>query len=308
MPVVAFATDATRPGRRDGHRRAASTSSHAYDLAVRERAAGHRPVALRRRPARRGRRVAARRRPGLRRHDPRLGRVPQISVVLGPAAGGAAYGPALTDIVIMSEAGRIFVTGPDVVRSVTGEQVDMAALGGPEPHGKRSGVVHVVTKTDDRARCVQARRLAVAARPPGPGRRRGRRRRSTSPACCRRTCDRAYDVKPLVNGAARRRRAWSCTPSGRRTSSTTLGRLGGRTVGVIANNPLRLGGCLDSISRREGRPVRADVRLARRAAGRRSSTSPATCPASARSTTAWSAAAPSCCTPSPRPSCRGSPW
>src|SRR5579859_2709291 len=84
------------------------------------------------------------------------GRVPQISVVLGPAAGGAAYGPALTDIVILSGQGRIFVTGPDVVRSVTGEDVDMERLGGPEPHSRRSGVVHVVTGTDaealDRAR------------------------------------------------------------------------------------------------------------------------------------------------------------
>src|SRR5438874_5091683 len=76
------------------------------------------------------------------------GRVPQISVVLGPAAGGAAYGPALTDIVIMSDTGRIFVTGPEVVRSVTGEQVDMARLGGPEPHGRRPGVVHVTTKDE----------------------------------------------------------------------------------------------------------------------------------------------------------------
>src|SRR5262245_48882550 len=76
------------------------------------------------------------------------GRVPQISVVVGPAAGGAAYGPALTDIVIMSGGGRIFVTGPEVVRSVTGEQVDMERLGGPEPHGRRSGVVHVTTKDD----------------------------------------------------------------------------------------------------------------------------------------------------------------
>src|SRR4051794_1022606 len=84
------------------------------------------------------------------------GKVPQISVVLGPAAGGAAYGPALTDIVILSGPGRIFVTGPDVVRSVTGEDVDMERLGGPEPHSRRSGVVHVVTGTDaealDRAR------------------------------------------------------------------------------------------------------------------------------------------------------------
>src|SRR6202161_3101330 len=79
------------------------------------------------------------------------GRVPQISVVLGPAAGGAAYGPALTDIVILSGQGRIFVTGPDVVRSVTGEDVDMERLGGPEPHSRRSGVVHVVTETDAEA-------------------------------------------------------------------------------------------------------------------------------------------------------------
>ena len=77
------------------------------------------------------------------------GKVPQISVVLGPAAGGAAYGPALTDIVVLGPAGRIFVTGPEVVRSVTGEDVDMDRLGGPEPHGRRSGVVHITT---DRAR------------------------------------------------------------------------------------------------------------------------------------------------------------
>src|SRR5437899_8143308 len=88
------------------------------------------------------------------------GKIPQLSVVLGPAAGGAAYGPALTDIVILSGQGRIFVTGPDVVRSVTGEDVDMERLGGPEPHSRRSGVVHVVTETDaealDRARLLAA--------------------------------------------------------------------------------------------------------------------------------------------------------
>ena len=79
------------------------------------------------------------------------GKIPQVSVVLGPAAGGGAYGPALTDIVILGPEGRIFVTGPDVVRSVTGEDVDMLRLGGPEPHGRRSGVVHVVSDTEERA-------------------------------------------------------------------------------------------------------------------------------------------------------------
>ena len=72
------------------------------------------------------------------------GYVPQISVVVGFAAGGAAYGPALTDVVMMAPEGRVFVTGPDIVRSVTGEDVDMASLGGPDTHHKKSGVCHIV--------------------------------------------------------------------------------------------------------------------------------------------------------------------
>ena len=87
------------------------------------------------------------------------GRIPQISVVLGAAAGGAAYGPALTDIVIMGPAGRVFVTGPDVVRSVTGENVDQETLGGPDTHGRRSGVVHVVTDSEPAA--LETARQAV---------------------------------------------------------------------------------------------------------------------------------------------------
>src|SRR5258707_15524986 len=94
------------------------------------------------------------------------GRVPQISLVLGPAAGGAAYGPALTDIVVLGPAGRVFVTGPDVVRSVTGEMVDMERLGGPDTHGRRSGVVHVVTTSDEEA-MERARALTQLLAVPG---------------------------------------------------------------------------------------------------------------------------------------------
>jgi acetyl-CoA/propionyl-CoA carboxylase carboxyl transferase subunit len=174
------------------------------------------------------------------------GRVPQISVVLGPAAGGAAYGPALTDIVIMSKAGRIFVTGPEVVRSVTGEDVDMERLGGPEPHGRRSGVVHVTTK-DDESALAEARKLTVLL---------GRQGRLT-PADVARDVDlrqsmppeanRAYDVKPVVRAlldepGVELHAKWAPNVS------TTLGRFAGRTVGVVANNPLRLGGCLDATS------------------------------------------------------------
>ncbi|MBB6472554.1 acyl-CoA carboxylase subunit beta [Sphaerisporangium rubeum] len=173
------------------------------------------------------------------------GIVPQISVVLGPAAGGAAYGPALTDLVILSDQGRIFVTGPDVVRSVTGEQIDMAALGGPEPHSKRSGVVHVVTKTDTDA-LVQARRLAVLLGHQGRVRAASVQDADFSgllPTEARR----AYDVHPLVKGLLDEPGV-ELHPKWAPNIVTTLGRLGGRTIGVIANNPMRLAGCLDSAS------------------------------------------------------------
>ena len=175
------------------------------------------------------------------------GVVPQISVVLGAAAGGAAYGPALTDIVILSEGGRIFVTGPDVVRSVTGEQVDMAALGGPEPHSKRSGVVHVVTKTDAEA-LLKARRLATLLGHQGrmhPEDVEEVDLAGILPDNPRR----AYDIRPVVAGLLDdASESIELHPKWAPNITTTLGRLGGRTVGVIANNPMRLGGCLDSTS------------------------------------------------------------
>jgi acetyl-CoA/propionyl-CoA carboxylase carboxyl transferase subunit len=187
------------------------------------------------------------------------GVVPQISVVLGAAAGGAAYGPALTDVVILSEQGRIFVTGPDVVRSVTGEDVDMARLGGPEPHSRRSGVVHVVAPTDAAA-IARARDLALLLGSQGsldprkvqPGETppRGSRGRDSAPDLASFLPDsprRAYDVKPLID-ALLDGPGIELHPRWAPNVITELGRLAGQTVGVIANNPLRLGGCLDATS------------------------------------------------------------
>jgi acetyl-CoA/propionyl-CoA carboxylase carboxyl transferase subunit len=178
------------------------------------------------------------------------GVVPQISVVLGPAAGGAAYGPALTDVVILSENGRIFVTGPAVVRSVTGEDVDSARLGGPDPHSRRSGVVHVVTPTDEEA-LGEARRLALLLGHQGtmaPSRAQaadasGANLAGLLPDSPRR----AYDVHPIVTGLLDEPGV-ELHPKWAPNVLTVLGRLGGRTVGVVANNPLRLGGCLDATS------------------------------------------------------------
>ena len=176
------------------------------------------------------------------------GRIPQISVVLGPAAGGAAYGPALTDIVILSGQGRIFVTGPDVVRSVTGEDVDMERLGGPEPHSRRSGVVHVVTQTDAEA-LDAARQLAAMLSDQGKIAEDAEYRDLSGvlPDSPRR----AYDVHALTSKLLDTPGV-ELHPRWAPNIVTILGRLAGRTVGVVASNPMRLGGCLDAASAEKG--------------------------------------------------------
>jgi len=174
------------------------------------------------------------------------GRIPQLSVVLGAAAGGAAYGPALTDIVILAGGGRIFVTGPDVVRSVTGEDVDMDRLGGAEPHSRRSGVVHVVTATDGEA-LDRARELATLLADQGKMDEdsAGRDLSGLLPDSARRAYDVHVLTSTLLDSAST---SIELHPKWAPNVVTILGRLGGRTVGVVANNPMRLGGCLDASS------------------------------------------------------------
>ncbi|MCW2620761.1 MAG: Propionyl-CoA carboxylase, partial [Frankiales bacterium] len=172
------------------------------------------------------------------------GRVAQISVVLGPAAGGAAYGPALTDVIIMGPSGRLFVTGPDVIRRVTGEDVTAERLGGPVTHTELSGVSHLSAVTDDEA-LYTARRLVSllgsqgevdlqAEDGPDPG--------SHVPGNHRES----YDVRKVVRSVLDGGTFLELHPTWASNAVTALGRLGGRTVGVVANNPLHLAGCLDA--------------------------------------------------------------
>jgi acetyl-CoA/propionyl-CoA carboxylase carboxyl transferase subunit len=171
------------------------------------------------------------------------GAVPQISLVLGAAAGGAAYGPALTDIVVMGPAGKVFVTGPDVVRSVTGEACTAESLGGPEVHSRRSGVVAVACDSEEAA-IQRTRAIAVLLGAQGEvGPVESRDLGGFLPESARR----AYDVRPLV-GAILDGEVVELHPKWAPNVVTSLGRLGGRTVGVVANNPLRRGGCLDATS------------------------------------------------------------
>jgi acetyl-CoA/propionyl-CoA carboxylase carboxyl transferase subunit len=164
--------------------------------------------------------------------------------VLGPTAGGGAYGPALTDVVVLAPEGRIFVTGPDVVKSVTGEDIDIAALGGPEAHSKNSGVAHVIAPDEETAFNEIKDLVSLFAD-------QGHFRTDVAeidlsqlvPPISKRT----YDVVPLIDAILDLDgEKLELLPMWAENMSTVLGRLGGRTVGVIANNPSHIGGVLDA--------------------------------------------------------------
>ena len=172
------------------------------------------------------------------------GRIPQLSLVLGPTAGGGAYGPALTDIVVLSPEGRIFVTGPDVVKSVTGEDTDMALLGGPEAHRKNSGLAHIIAADEDEA-IADIRTLTDLFA--NQGFMNAEVKDIDLAAFVPQSKVRTYEVHPLVKAildteAEHIELLSMWAPN----MTTVLGRLGGATVGVLASNPAHIAGALDA--------------------------------------------------------------
>ena len=172
------------------------------------------------------------------------GRIPQLSLVLGPTAGGGAYGPALTDIVVLSPEGRIFVTGPDVVKSVTGEDTDMAVLGGPEAHRKNSGLAHIIAADEDEA-INDIRTLTDLFA--NQGFMNADVKDIDLAAFVPQSKVRTYEVHPLVEAildsdAEHIELLSMWAPN----MTTVLGRLGGATVGVLASNPAHIAGALDA--------------------------------------------------------------
>ena len=172
------------------------------------------------------------------------GRIPQLSLVLGPTAGGGAYGPALTDVVVLAPAGRIFVTGPDVVKSVTGEDIDMALLGGPEAHRKNSGLAHVIAASEDEAIAGIRDLTALFA---NQGFMNPDVEDLELATFVPDSKVRTYDVHPLINAILDKKTEQIELLSMWAPNMTTIvGRLGGATVGVLANNPAHLAGVLDA--------------------------------------------------------------
>lgn len=149
----------------------------------------------------------------------------------------------------MAPESRVFVTGPDVVRSVTGEDVDMATLGGPDAHHKKSGVCHIVAD-DELDAYARGRKLVGFFCQQGVfDRGRAEADHTDLRALLPESAKRAYDVHPIVNALLDGDDPFE-EFQGKWAPSMVigLGRLAGRTVGVLANNPLRLGGCLNSES------------------------------------------------------------
>lgn len=183
-----------------------------------------------------------------RAHTALSGVVPQISVICGASAGGGSYAPALTDFVVMTRRAAMFLTGPGVVREVTGEDVDAGALGGPKVH-ERNGVCHLVAEDDvDAAWAVRdlLDHLPQHADVP-PARWPAMEPRGDRPDAVVPDSERAvYDVREVARGLVDGGRLLEVSPRWARNVTCAFARLDGRAVGAVANNPRYLGGVLDA--------------------------------------------------------------
>jgi acetyl-CoA carboxylase carboxyltransferase component len=185
-----------------------------------------------------------------REHVALSGRIPQISVVCGASAGGGSYSPALTDFVVMTERATMFLTGPAVVREVMGEDVSAIQLGGPKVH-ERNGVAHFVAADD--ADAVLLVRDLLDHLPSHTGERPPRWRSAGPPGYpvsgpvpeAERS---VYDIRDVARGILDGGRLLEYAPKWARNIVCGFGRLDGRAVGVVANQPKHLGGVLDAES------------------------------------------------------------
>jgi len=180
------------------------------------------------------------------------GVVPQLSLIMGPCAGGAVYSPAMTDFILMvKDSSYMFVTGPDVVRTVTHEEVTAEELGGAHTHSTRSGVADLAFDNDVEA-LVMTRRLVGFL--PANNREKPPRLPTTDPSerielsldtLVPENPNKPYDIKELITKVVDEREFFELAPDYARNIVIGFGRLAGDTVGIVANQPLVLAGCLD---------------------------------------------------------------
>ncbi len=179
------------------------------------------------------------------------GIVPQISAILGPCAGIAVYSPALTDFIfIVKKISYMFITGPDVIKTVTGEVIDFEKLGGADSHGEKSGVAHFTA--DNEKECLAMIKVLLNYLPQNnletppfhssdnPARE-TKRLESIVPEDPKKT----YDIKEVIEEVFDKKSFFEVHANYAANAVVGFARLDGNSIGIVANQPKVLAGCLD---------------------------------------------------------------
>lgn len=187
------------------------------------------------------------------------GVVPQLSAVMGPCAGGAVYSPAITDFIFMvKDTSYMFVTGPDVIKTVTHEEVDKDTLGGPMTHNAKSGVAHFAS--NDEEHCIALMRELLSFIPQNnledppvlPTKDDPFRRDKKLNEIVPDNPNKPYDIRDIIKGVVDENYFFEVQELYAQNIVIGFARLNGKPVGVIANQPAYLAGCLDIASSIKG--------------------------------------------------------
>ncbi|MEZ4853912.1 acyl-CoA carboxylase subunit beta [Flavobacterium sp.] len=186
------------------------------------------------------------------------GVIPQISAIMGPCAGGAVYSPAMTDFTLMVENNSyMFVTGPNVVKTVTNEEVTSEELGGASTHSTKSGVAHITSPNG--VECLEDIKKLLSYLP--------QNNRETTPkipfelkeemrvelnAIVPDNPNKPYDMHQVINGIIDAGSFFEVHKNYAENIIVGFARLGGRSIGIVANQPMVLAGCLDVNSSKKG--------------------------------------------------------
>jgi propionyl-CoA carboxylase beta chain len=180
------------------------------------------------------------------------GVIPQISAILGPCAGGAVYSPAMTDFILMvKDSSYMFVTGPDVIKTVTHEEVTMNDLGGAMTHNSKSGVAHLVADNDEQALMMVRELFSYlpsnnAEDPPViPCTDDIRREDDNLKTIVPDDPNKPYDMKEIITAVVDHGNFFEIQPHYAQNIIIGFARLDGRSVGIVANQPAHLAGVLD---------------------------------------------------------------
>ncbi len=185
------------------------------------------------------------------------GVVPQISAIMGPCAGGAVYSPAMTDFTIMVEdSSYMFVTGPNVVKTVTNEEVSSEELGGASAHSTKSGVTHLTASND--IDCIAQIKQLLSYMPQSCEDKPiklpyelGDEVREVLETIVPESANQPYDMREVIEGIADEESFYEIHKDFAENIVVGFARLGGRSIGIVANQPISLAGCLDVDSSRK---------------------------------------------------------